>query len=272
MLFQNGATIPNDSAVGSSDNIAISDDNAAVLDDSAIYTLTLNRRYISIALKMYIERIYIALFFWSLLLWTSLAKTWTQVAEPPLDSGKIRIRWTCQCGTKQWNDFVELRPNAAEDLRKSLDYDEMSSVRRPQGWTNDVQGRTTSQNTSAACLPGGDLGGSNIATANGTSSASTPPSFQGAAPTAGIIAPRGRRSAEIDSSERKFLPLCFSKMNDTLRLSQPNIEHIKNDFQLFRMLQDEYAARKGSVARFLAIRKITSVKFRKVSAHRFGRT
>lgn len=41
--------------------------------------------------------------------------------EPRSDEGKVRIGWVCRCGVILWDDYKELRPGAADDLRKSLE-------------------------------------------------------------------------------------------------------------------------------------------------------
>lgn len=42
--------------------------------------------------------------------------------------GKVRIKWTCQCGKSLWDDYLELRPGAAADLQKQLDVNERIRV------------------------------------------------------------------------------------------------------------------------------------------------
>ncbi|KAI4185198.1 MAG: hypothetical protein LQ346_005961 [Caloplaca aetnensis] len=41
--------------------------------------------------------------------------------EIPVAAGKRRIRWTCSCGSRLYDDFVELRPGAAKELEAALD-------------------------------------------------------------------------------------------------------------------------------------------------------
>ncbi|RWA08278.1 hypothetical protein EKO27_g6831 [Xylaria grammica] len=44
----------------------------------------------------------------------------TPLREPPVPYGKKRVRWTCQCGTRLFDDFVELKPGAIENLEAEL--------------------------------------------------------------------------------------------------------------------------------------------------------
>ncbi|KAI1122390.1 hypothetical protein F5Y10DRAFT_76075 [Nemania abortiva] len=40
--------------------------------------------------------------------------------EPPVPKGKKRVRWICQCGTRLFDDFVELQPGMVENLEAEL--------------------------------------------------------------------------------------------------------------------------------------------------------
>ena len=43
-------------------------------------------------------------------------------SEALIDRDRVRIRWIYRCVKKLWDDFRELRPGAAEDLRKCLNF------------------------------------------------------------------------------------------------------------------------------------------------------
>ena len=101
---------------------------------------------------------------------SKLVCSWSRYWEPPLEGGKFRVRWTCRCGAILWDDFKELRPGAAEDLRKSLEADEKAYVERPQRPANEAQQSTIPQTPPTAYLPGGNAG---FATANSTSEPSS---------------------------------------------------------------------------------------------------
>lgn len=40
--------------------------------------------------------------------------------EPPVETGKVRVRWTCSCGEQLYDDFIERRPGAARELEAYL--------------------------------------------------------------------------------------------------------------------------------------------------------
>ena len=61
--------------------------------------------------------------------------------EPLLALGQVRIRWTCQCGVSLWDDFKELRPGAALDLRNELQNfarEKKRSIRRKKAVPNSA--------------------------------------------------------------------------------------------------------------------------------------
>ena len=178
--------------------------------------------------------------------------------EPPLGAGKVRIRWTCHCGKRLWDDFVELRAGAADDLRKSLEHFENNVLRGPQESASGAEGTSVIQEPLAA-----HLSASSPSYAISTGVPTTPEGSE--VPPSAVIAARGNNSREKDLVD-KFLLLCLSKSNDTLRVSQFSVNHITNDFQLFCMLRDVYAAYRGNFARLFSPRKVVSLRFRKASS------
>ena len=190
---------------------------------------------------------------------------WTRHAEPPAEAGKTRIRWKCRCGTELWDDFVELKPDAAADLCKSL-----VDSNNPNNKVSHPDQAVTNSHNEGALRPGdlltttssvgGDIGLSNTSNTNRMQQVSN------AQPT---TSRNNVISATLSVSEaeakKKFLLLCHHRGRDTLRLHQLNLDGIENDFQLFNMLRKVYRAQKGRLASLLAVRKIASVNFRKVS-------
>ena len=212
-------------------------------------------------LRVYLERIYAAFSLYLLEFYLNLFSRLTWHWEPLLDRGKIRVRWTCQCGRRLWDDFEELRPGAAEDLRKSLDYRERAGVRRLQGLVSEAEGTHGPRDRRPISLPM-----QNLALANPTSTvSSTQPLNNRGISTGRVIAVDTMPTpGNSPTSEMKFLLLCFSKPNDTLRLFQLNLQHITDDIRLFQMLQATYISHRGILARIFSPRKIVSVNFRKV--------
>ena len=189
-----------------------------------------------------------------------LFEIWIRHQEPPLDEGKVRVRWTCQCGRRLWDDFVELRVGAAEDLRRSLERFENNILRSPQGFASSAQGTSAVQEPPGVYIPGSSP---NSATSTGMPTALGSPDVSSSAVTLARDT-SSSTSRSLQNPGDKFLLLCLSKTNDTIRVSQHPVQHITNDFQLFRMLQDVYADYRGTFARLFSPRKIVSLNFTKV--------
>ncbi|KAK3178522.1 hypothetical protein OEA41_000659 [Lepraria neglecta] len=166
-----------------------------------------------------------------------LMSAWGRSCEPKFGSGKILVRWKCQCGSSLWDDYEELRPGAAEDLRKSLDAYGRRNVGGVQTCAGTTQVTNTAQNSPQVDSQGGGSGSS--AGVSGTSWSHSLRAIQNGLTAVGNnVAPGLLPTDEgLLKPDQKFLLLCVSKRNDTLRLSQPNVEHITDDIRLFRMLQ-----------------------------------
>ncbi len=149
---------------------------------------------------------------------------------------------------------------SSRGLAKSLECFENNVLRRPQGSASSAEGTRIIQEPPAAYLP---VSSPSSAVSTGVSTT------QESLPSA-VIAARGNSpyvstSTNLQNPGDKFLLLCLSKTDDTLRVSQFPVKHITNDFQLFCMLRDVYAAYRGTLARLFSPRKIVSLNFRKAS-------
>ena len=182
----------------------------------------------------------------------AMLNSYNECFEPVVDRDKVRIRWKCPCGKMLWDDFRELRPGAAEDLRRSLDFPKR---------TMSAQEACSSPQISNAYTIGTNAG--SVSTRTVSSDIGTPSSFSTAAAADGAVM-SGSLSSKLQN-EPKYLLLCFKKPRDTLRLYQLSVNDITTDFQLFRLLRDTYKTYQGLSGRFLKARKIRSVLFRKVS-------
>ena len=167
--------------------------------------------------------------------------------EPLKDQDKVRIRWRCRCGTMLWDDFRELRPGAAEDLRTCL---------------NSYESAMNSQRTNNLALGGNAAGSVARMPVSSYAAASDQLSTVDAA-EGGIMAAESPPS-NISSLEAKYLLLCFRKPRDTLRLYHLSVENVKNDFQLFQLLRQTYQTYRGLSGRLFSPRHVRSVAFRKV--------
>ena len=104
-------------------------------------------------LRVYLERICTAFSPYLIELYLNVFDRLNRYWEPSLGRGKIRIRWTCQCGRRLWDDYEELRPGAAEDLRRSLDYYERAGVRQLQDQVSEAEGMLGPQDRQPVPLP-----------------------------------------------------------------------------------------------------------------------
>lgn len=192
-------------------------------------------------------------FLWSWEL--TLSESYMRRREPFINRDKVRIRWRCRCGRKLWDDFRELRPGAAEDLRRCLHFNE-STISAQE---------TNEQQTPSSCSLGGN---GNVAVArtpvSSYAGASGHSSAAAAAAAESSVVATEPPSSTSPAPDPKFLLLCFKKPGDTLRLYHLNVEDIKTDFQLFHLLQQRYRAYQGQLGRFFSPRKIKSIVFRKV--------
>lgn len=196
--------------------------------------------------------------------------------EPPLDKDRVRIRWTCQCGEELWDDFEELRPGAAEDLRKSLDIHERVKMSQSQGMTTRPAGQALPRPTGQALpqrppqrLPAVHLAGANSAFV-------TAPVESGIPSTHNHRGSQGRRTTRTrlritewsqgdpQTENKKYLLLSISKPNDTRRLVQLDMEGINNDVQLFQKLNSIYYAHQRFLMRIVSARRIKLINFFKV--------
>ena len=184
---------------------------------------------------------------------SAISNKYDQYFELAVDRDKVRIRWECPCGRMLWDDFRELRPGAAEDLRESL-----NSYKK----TMRAQEACDLQQIPSSCTIGTHAG--SVSTTIVSSNTETSSQFSNTtAATDGAVL-NGSLSLKLQN-DPKFLLLCFRKPRDTLRLYQLRVDDITTDFQLFRLLRDTYRAYQGLSGRLLKPRKIRSVVFRKVS-------
>ena len=188
----------------------------------------------------------------------TMLQTWNSLREPALEEGKVRVRWTCQCREKLWDDFKELVPGATEQLRQDLD-GKSSMIRGSlQHISNEVQRPDKFQLTPAVDMK---RTRSSLSTAGNAASPSGSDSERSQKPMpAGI----GMSVTGRPSLDKKFLLLCVARRRDTLRLVQLNVEHVQSDFNLFRMIRKVYKDHRTFMERFLSPRKLISINFRKV--------
>ena len=172
-------------------------------------------------------------------------KSYIRRSEPSIDRDKVRIRWKCRCGKKLWDDFRELCPGAAEDLRKRLGSYEKTMSAQATPNLHQTHSLHPLNVNAAVTVPRRTV-----------SSSIGAPGHISAVDTETLL-------PTTSCPEAKFLLLCFRKPRDTLRLYHLSVEYIKTDFQLFQVLYQTYRAYQGISGRVLSPRKIKSIVFRK---------
>lgn len=218
------------------------------------------------------EFLYVACITFSLQLLATSSKIpdcWNQFWEPPLASGKIRIRWTCQCGKMLWDDFEELWPGASETLQRDLDSYKRASVSKPHCSINQAADVNSPQIPPSVFASASNWGfrfvtffPRTLALFSSTLFEINPKSSGGS--VAGATASAASPISPTTVDEENFLLLCSSKPNDTLRLSQLYVGNINDDVGLFRRLNEVYTNNRGRLTRVFSLRKINSINFRKV--------
>lgn len=195
----------------------------------------------------------------------SLLHCWTRfenMTEPPLKEGKVRIRWTCQCGEALWDDFRELQPGAAERLRRQLDVHERMNEYLYGNSSNEV-------NTSSltARLPGNSLVSEtapvpSIPTRknNGTGSRGT---SSRADRRIGRQIPNWQQPAADATADKRFLLVAMRKPGDDVPLFQLDLQGIRDDVELGQMLKRAHTKNRG-MFHFLSPVRIKAVFFRRV--------
>ena len=189
---------------------------------------------------------------------------WSEYMEPPLEDNKTRIRWTCHCGKRLWDDFIELRPGAAKDLQNELNFHARASAKTASSLDAQDSTSNTAQSSDTTRMPSAVPSSGTEADASATT------------PTGNLINSRSsltpvdsvttsEPSLSAQDSEKKFLLLCCSKLNDTRRLLQLDMEGITNDFKLFQLLQSTYLNHWDTLSR--AFRTIVSINAIKLEHH-----
>lgn len=182
-------------------------------------------------------------------------------SEPPIEEGKKRIRWTCECGTPLWDDFRELQPGAAEKLRKQLDVHERI---RAQSSSCSI----TNGQASLSLSPPEE----NVASQNTTFSSRVPsatkrkyPYPEGSANAMKIPGDAGQRPGDTDCIDKRFLLMILKKPNDCCRLVQCDVKDVKDDVQLFQLIKETHANYRRGISDMLFPVELMDIKFRKVA-------
>ncbi|KAL8646218.1 MAG: hypothetical protein Q9210_006262, partial [Variospora velana] len=172
-------------------------------------------------------------------------------------AGKTRIWWTCACGSRLYDDFVELRPGAAHELRTSLHslnrqrltgQQPISSSRTYVGDATTTDPNRSSGSPSAG-LPGLDV-------------RSVAPSYDprptNARPTSTAIA---------CGPESKWLLVCAQAWHRPTSLLHLNVCSTTSDQQLFTELRQLYVSLKKAWWHRLSLKVVQSIRYVQFELH-----
>ncbi|KAL8988419.1 MAG: hypothetical protein Q9177_002509 [Variospora cf. flavescens] len=159
--------------------------------------------------------------------------------EATLAADKTRIRWTCPCGSRLYDDFVELRPGAANELRTSL---HSPNRQRPTG-----QQPTSSTHTY-------------VGEAN-----TIDPTRRSGSPPAGLPGPDGRSVAP--SYDPRPTNARSNSTAITCGLLHLNVWSTTSDQQLFTELRQLYVSLKKAWWHRLSMKVVQSIRYVQFELH-----
>ncbi|KAL9579637.1 MAG: hypothetical protein Q9212_004992 [Teloschistes hypoglaucus] len=173
-----------------------------------------------------------------------------QFGEPPLQQGMQRVRWKCNCGSKLYDDYLELKPGAAALFELALN---TPSQQRPSGRYRAAPRQDYALSWprgSGLPSPGPLLPFSR--TPNSTSTSTT-------------IDPNARvdqhsSATTICEQESKWLLVCARAWRRPTSLIHLNVCSTSSDQQLFTELRRSYLQTKAWYHRF-SLKVVQSIRF-----------
>lgn len=164
--------------------------------------------------------------------------------EPPVAPDKTRIRWTCSCGTHLYDDFIETRPGAAEELRNALHAPEYC---RPNGSQSTS---SSSSNPSQMSVTGS--ASTSVGQPNNSRISIYEPNPVNGRPTSATI---------TCDPESKWLLVCAQSWQRPTSLLHLNVCSTSSDQQLFTDLRQLYLQLKRVWWHRLSLQTVKSIRF-----------
>ncbi|KAI8960322.1 hypothetical protein F5Y11DRAFT_349574 [Daldinia sp. FL1419] len=166
-------------------------------------------------------------------------------SEPQLSPGKTRIRWTCQCGAKLFDDFVEIKPGSLQKLQDSLQGTARKGIPKKGnqsiiGFRNIRDGVRNSFGWIIRTLL------SNQSTGNGRAL----PLHRDPSSTSGPVVLRPPNLLRV--------LLCIHTGETGLRLHQERLQDINSDRELLHFLRKQYAAHR-KLTSWLTLRSVIRI-------------
>ncbi|CAM1510656.1 Fc.00g009910.m01.CDS01 [Cosmosporella sp. VM-42] len=182
----------------------------------------------------------------------------------PLSSGR-RICWTCTCGKRLYDDFVELRPGALSEFEKQLQqygrdavsmepFDAGIASHSKKAFKDIFSGALTTCASTLGLIRQGKL----------------PKFWQDVTRAKGRQLPGAcRNTGGLGASDHNYLLLCIPFFRRGTQLHQPEICRINSDQDFLSLLRHCYQTQRGGIS-WTLLRKVTSIKFVKFEVYRRG--
>ncbi|PQE12412.1 transcription factor c2h2 protein [Rutstroemia sp. NJR-2017a BVV2] len=213
----------------------------------------------------------------------------------PVAEGKVRIEWYCKCGQRLYDDFTELKPGAAEELRESLNHQIQNDWPRWIPFFDNLHGIFASQD--ANTIRPTDSNRSHVEKISNigslTNSYMAPlllvssffrrilgsqsakglgPSLPTHQPVNTQLNATGSNPGNSSSTtiESLFLLLCYGEGRYSTRLLQLDLHSLDatSDQTIFRLLGQNYRQMRGRWISCISLRTLTSIKFVRFEMYR----
>ena len=156
----------------------------------------------------------------------------TQVLYPPLQPGQKRLIWSCNCGYKSFDDFIELRPGAVSKYEARLRSRYAGGIsQNGQRWCTQALGSILSGFRASKNRPY-----SHEHDSKRRGASSWQPSR---------VQDDQQETSQPEPRSSLFLLLCLPYMARRTRLIQPDLCEIKSDESFFRLLKRSYMEMRG---------------------------
>ena len=169
--------------------------------------------------------------------------------RPHLKPGRSRIQWQCSCGYRSFDDFLELRQGAINDMEAFMRQKALSERTIPS--TSSVFSMLA--HLSIQLVYGKDhtaKSGELPSNSNSLSRRST------------------SGTTTTSSSNLLHVLLSFPFYSRGYKLCQPQVRSVRTDRDFFTLLQTSYRASRSSLKRSLSLQTISAIKFIRFEMYR----
>lgn len=183
--------------------------------------------------------------------------------EPPVEAGKVRVKWTCSCGDQLYDDFTELRPGAARALEAYLN--------RPRTRTGGGSPTTPSS------AGGRSFNGSLNSSVGGTSSTQTSWTSYGGSSKGSPVRDTKRSQTAASLPQYTFTPLdeppwlltCANEDRFIPKVAHLDMSRhkITSDKDLAKALREHYFEINRKWWKRLKLRGLTTIEFVQFECH-----